>query len=346
VSQANVQVRGYRPGDEAAVVALWNRCLPADTISTDLFVARVLLDVNFNPNGFLVAEQGGRPVGFLLAVTRSTPMQGLDNDPDDGWITVFFVDPDWRGRGIGRLLLERGHAHIAAQGRRRVSVSPYAPNCFWPGVDTERYAGAVAFLTRHSFEVLYTPVAMDFNLVGFTVPKDVVEVQRRLERDGYVFGALRDDQIVALLAFNIHLFSADWARAVREALLRRVPRERVLVASRGAKIAGFCLYGGYDAVAERFGPFGVDPNLRGIGLGKVLLYRCLDQMRSQGLHNAWCLWTGLEEPAGHLYTRAGFRVSRRFAVMRSAVRAQTPATAYRAQRDRHMTNTAVLRRFT
>jgi ribosomal protein S18 acetylase RimI-like enzyme len=319
-TQAQVRIRGYKPGDEAAVVALWNRCLPADTIDRDLFVARVLLDVNFNPNGFLVAEQDGHAVGFLLAVTRSTPMYGLDNDPDDGWITVFFVDPAYRGRGIGRGLLEQGRAHIAAQGRHWVSVSPYAPNYFWPGVDTERYAGAVAFLKKNGFAVLDTPVAMDVNLVGFTVPDDVVEVQRGLERDGYVFGALRDDQIVALLAFNIHFFSADWMRAIREALLRGVPRERVLVAARADQIAGFCLYGGYDNVAERFGPFGVDPNLRRIGLGKVLLYRCLDQMRSQGLHNAWFLWTGLDEPAGHLYTRVGFHVSRQFAVMRASTR--------------------------
>jgi GNAT superfamily N-acetyltransferase len=74
-------------------------------------------------------------------------------------------------------------------------------------------------------------------------------------------------------------------------------------------------------VAERFGPFGVDPNLRRIGLGKVLLYRCLDQMRSRGLHNAWFLWTGLDEPAGHLYARVGFHVSRQFAVLRASARA-------------------------
>lgn len=318
MTDAQVRVRGYQPGDEAAVVALWNRCLPVDTISNDLFVARVLLDVNFDAEGFLVAERDGRIVGFLLAVTRGTPMQGLDNDPDDGWITVFFVDPDYRGQGIGRMLLDRGRAHIAGRGRRRVSVSPYAPNYFWPGVDTARYPAAVAFLTRHGFEVLYTPVAMDFNLVGYSIPADVLEMQRRREQEGYRFGALRDDQISAVLDFNTRYFSADWARAIREALLRGVPRARVLVASRGVAIAGFCLYGGYDGVAERFGPFGVDPNLRRSGLGKVLLYRCLDQMRSQGLHNAWFLWTGLEEPAGHLYTRVGFHVSREFAVMRGA----------------------------
>ncbi|MGH2387469.1 MAG: GNAT family N-acetyltransferase, partial [Chloroflexota bacterium] len=61
---ANAQlVRGYRPGDETAVVTLWNRCLPADTISLDRFVTHVLLDMNFDPEGFLVADLDGHAVG-------------------------------------------------------------------------------------------------------------------------------------------------------------------------------------------------------------------------------------------------------------------------------------------
>jgi mycothiol synthase len=322
MANAQLLVRGYRPGDETAVVTLWNRCLPADTISLDRFVTHVLLDMNFDPEGFLVADLDGHAVGFLLAITRGTPMHGLDNDPEDGWITVFFVDPAYRRQGIGQTLLDRGRAHIVARGRHRVSVSPYAPNYFWPGVDTKLYPEALTLLGRNGLEVLYTPVAMDFSLVGFTIPADVLEVQRLREQEGYSFGPLRTEEIVDVLAFNIRHFSADWARAIREALRRGMPREHVLVARRQDKIVGFCLYGGYDGVAERFGPFGVDPTLRGAGLGKVLLYRCLDQMRSEGLHTAWFLWTGLEEPAGRLYTRVGFQVSRSFAVLRGPARAE------------------------
>src|SRR5207245_268893 len=121
-------------------------------------------------------------------------------------------------------------------------------------------------------------------------------------------------QIAGVLEFNTRVFTADWARAVREALLRGVSRDRVLVASHGSQIVGFCIYGGYDNVAERFGPFGVDPAQRRLGLGRVLLYRCLELMHAEGLHNAWFLWTGIDDPAGHLYRSAGFTVSRAFTV--------------------------------
>ena len=315
---AQAAVRGYRPGDERAVVALWNRCLPTDPITRERFVRQVLLDVNFDPSGFLVAELDGVVVGFLLAIVRSTPMQGLDTEPDDGWITVFFVDPASRNRGIGRALLGRGRAYIAERGRRWVSVSPYAPNYFWPGVDPVRYPEAARLLRKSGFEDVERPVSMSASLLEFTIPEGVRELQRRREAEGYTFATLRDDQIVGLLGFNSKHFSADWARAIRDALARDVARERVLVAARGEDVAGFCLYGGYDRVAERFGPFGVHPGLRRLGLGRVLLYRCLERMRADGLQNAWFLWTGLEDPAGHLYTSAGFRVTRGYAVVRAA----------------------------
>jgi hypothetical protein len=38
-------------------------------------------------------------------------------------------------------------------------------------------------------------------------------------------------------------------------------------------------------------------------------------MRAQGLHGAWFLWTGEQSPAGHLYRKAGFHVTRRFDIM-------------------------------
>lgn len=310
-------IRGYLPGDERAVQALWNRCLPADPITADRFVTQILLDVNFDPQGFAVAESEGHVVGFLLALTRDTPMQGLDNDPDDGWITVFFVDPACRRQGIGQALLDHGCRHIAAKGRRWVSISPYAPNYFWPGVDGTRYPEAIAFLQKNAFETIESPVSMTASLIGFGIPETVRELQRRREAEGYAFGTLQDDQIVGVLDFTTQHFSADWARALREALLRGVPRQRVLTVARDATVVGFCLYGGYDRVVERFGPFGVHPDLRRIGLGRLLLYQCLEQMHGNGLQNAWFLWTGLDDPAGHLYESAGFRVSRAYTVVRA-----------------------------
>ncbi|HHY10340.1 MAG TPA: GNAT family N-acetyltransferase, partial [Firmicutes bacterium] len=80
------------------------------------------------------------------------------------------------------------------------------------------------------------------------------------------------------------------------------------------RIVGFCLHGAYEGIPERFGPFGVGPDQRGQGLGKILLNICLAAMRAQGLHGAWFLWTGETSPAGYLYTATGFEITRQFHV--------------------------------
>ena len=52
------------------------------------------------------------------------------------------------------------------------------------------------------------------------------------------------------------------------------------VAIRNNSIAGFACY---DAAYRNFfGPTGVEPSLRGVGIGKVLLIECLEAMKAQG----------------------------------------------------------------
>lgn len=58
----------------------------------------------------LVAEEAGTPVGFL----------GADGD----FVEMLFVDPGWRGRGVGRVLMSRA---TEALGAREVSVNEQNP---------------------------------------------------------------------------------------------------------------------------------------------------------------------------------------------------------------------------
>jgi len=309
----DLYIRTFHTGDDAVILDLWRRSLPQDVVDPDTFAVKVLADPNFDPQGVLVAERRGEPLGFAVALVRRVPL-GPDGDlePESGWISVFGVVPEAQGQGVGDALFDAAEAFVRKAGRRRVEVAPYAPNYFWPGVDRERYPRAQAFLRRRGYRRLYEAVAMDKNLVGFAIPEDVLEVKRQREAEGYRFVPLSPRYVRSLIEFNERVFYPDWSRAMRETVLRRVPWDRTLLAVRDDTVVGFAQYGAYDHVPDRFGPFGVDESLRGTGLGKVLLYLTMEALAAKGFHDTWFLWTGERTPAGYLYHRAGFTVTRTF----------------------------------
>jgi mycothiol synthase len=321
-----VLVRAYRPGDDEGLVALWNRALPLDPLHADGWAARVLADPNFAPSLLWVAEEAPRVlVGFCLAVRRLVPLgPGADLEPEVGWITAFGVDPAHRRRGVGRAVCTAACRELARQGCRRAEVSPYAPGYFWPGVDRAAYPEALAFLDRLGFVPAYEAVAMERSLWDYRPPPEAEAALARLRADGVSLVPLAPAWVVPLVAWVGSTFHADWARAVREGVARRLPwgRTRLAVDGRG-RILGFAQYGTYDRSLDRFGPFGVDPAARRRGIGTALLHETLRAMQAEGCRTAWFLWAAEDSPAGALYRRAGFRVTRRFVILRRNL--ETPA---------------------
>ncbi|NLG70964.1 MAG: GNAT family N-acetyltransferase [Chloroflexi bacterium] len=308
---AAVLIRPYRGQDEPALLDVWNRTLTHDPVDAAAFRTRVLLDLNFRPEGLLVAEVDNRIAGFLLSITRQVPLflQGLE--PEKAWITAFGVHPDYRRRGIATQLFEAALANLKP---RQVLISPYTPNYFIPGVDINAYPEAVAFLQAAGWDTVSTPISMQADLTAFQVPAAITELQARLakEQDIHISPVASAD-IPGLMDFICRHFGWDWVRAAQEYLLTLFgtgsDEITFLVARQGERIVGYC-----QQRRERFGPFGVDPALRSQGIGRVLLFHCLAAQRARGFHCAWFLWTGPD--ASRLYSTAGFRPVRQFAIMR------------------------------
>ena len=108
-------------------------------------------------------------------------------------------------------------------------------------------------------------------------------------------------------------FPGDWQRyvgdAMRDMLSGRRPWEELRLLLQAEDVIGFA-----HCERERFGPFGVAKGWRGKGLGALLLYDTLWEMQRRGLHNAWFFWTD-DATAERLYKPAGFRETRRYAVL-------------------------------
>jgi GNAT superfamily N-acetyltransferase len=306
-------IRPYHAADEAAVLRAWNRGLAADPINATTWRAKVLLDPNFDREGCLVAEDDGEVHGFLLSLMRRVPFFNDGLEPDKAWITAFAVEPEWQERGIGGALLEAAETRLRALGRTSVALSPYVPNYFTPGADANAYASGVAFLEKRGYEVIERPISMRAELTGFRLPDAIAERQRALEADGIEVRPVTPEDIVPILDFIPRHFSWDWHReatGVLNDLYNGDPRfVGMIVARQGEEVLGYA-----EHRVERFGPFGVRPDLRSRGIGRVLLGTTLQEMLRKNLHAAWFLWTG--DDAARLYAQLGFHEVRRFAVLR------------------------------
>jgi ribosomal protein S18 acetylase RimI-like enzyme len=90
------------------------------------------------PEASVVAEADGKVVGFMLGEVRSGEF-GLEEPT--GWIEVLGVDPDYRGRAVGRRLAEEMLEHLRQRGATTVRTL----------VD-EEMAGIAEFFEKLGFE--------------------------------------------------------------------------------------------------------------------------------------------------------------------------------------------------
>ena len=308
-----MEIRTYHGSDEAQLLDVWRASMFADSLSDHLFRTKVLLDPNFLPENLPVAVEDGCVIGFVLALTRQVPLflQGLE--PDNAWITAFGVHTDQQRRGVGSALFRHIREKLKAEGRKTIDISPYVPNYFVPGVDVKAYPGTLIFLETMGFKARYNAISMGANLSGFRIPAEILQLeQQREQNDGLTIRPVTSADLPDLMPFIVRHFGWDWFRHAQDYLLElfgggNIQHICFLIARRHGEVVGYC-----QQKLERFGPFGVDPACRNLGIGRLLLFRCLATMSARQNYFAYFLWTG--EDAARLYSLAGFERRRDFAV--------------------------------
>lgn len=316
MNQPSYTIRAYQGSDEHQVIDLWNDSMPFDRINPTVFRTKVLLDLNFNPEGLFVASNGNQLVGFLLSISRQVP-QFLDGlQPEKAWVTAFGVRPQDRNLGIGQALFNCALSRLADMGKEEVIIAPYTPNYFIPGIDIARYPETISFLQRRGWKIVSEPISMRVETTGFQISAEVLAREIDLREQDIAIRPVIPADLPELMSFISLNFGWDWVRHAQEYLLELfgAGSDQIcfLVALHKDRIVGYC-----QQRRERFGPFGVDPALRSQGIGRVLLSRCLLEMLSKGFHSAWFLWTGRD--AARLYSSVGFREVRQFAVMQKHI---------------------------
>jgi mycothiol synthase len=305
-------IRQYEAEDEHDVVALWNLCLPRDEITLNTFRRKIILDSNFDSRGCFVAVNEKRIVGFMLSLSRRYPYFDVGMETGRGWITTFFVHPEWRHQQYATNMLTKAELFLARQGAKEIHISDYTPNYFIPGVDLDAYADAYKFLHARGYAKVQSVYSMGRSIVDFTIPDSMKERIAQLEKTGFSTTVFEPRHILLLLEFLRENYPGDLFRVALERLREDPECDEILVAMKDCRVVGFSHF-----MDERFGPFGIDEAYTGRGLGPMLYYSTVEQMRKKGRQNLWLAWT--TGRAKDFYYKVGLRVLRRHEIMRKAL---------------------------
>ena len=310
-------IRAYTGQDEPALLKLWNQTLVRDPITCSTFRTQVVLDYNFQPANLLLAFEGDNLQGFVLSVFRRVPLLWESLDERTAWITAFGVGRESRRRGIANALFQVVEQHMRERGCTSLQISPYTPNYFTPGVDNAAYAEALAFLQSRGYQIIDRPVSMQIDLLNFQIHVNVRQTQYTLEQQQEIrVCEVRGEDLPGLTHMIGEHFGAEWLRHARQYLLELMQKGSqdigFFVAVQNGQVVGYCQF-----KKERFGPFGVHPEFRNLGLGAVLLNQCLEAMKARGYHVAWFLWA--ESQVVRLYERTGFRQVRQFSILEKSL---------------------------
>ncbi|MDE3058204.1 MAG: GNAT family N-acetyltransferase [Bacteroidota bacterium] len=318
-------IRNYEAEDEQAVVALWNQCLPRDEISLNTFRRKIILDPNFDGRGCFVAtakmEHGVKSkvpptatgakqvVGFLLSIRRRYPYFDLGLETGKGWVTAFFVHPQWRRQKIAAKLFFEAERFMQQQGVRDVFISDYTPNYFIPGIDRDAYAESLLFLKELGYKKVEYVYGMGHSLIDMEVPQEVNDVTKKLNESGFSVGVFQPRYTLKVLEFLRQNYPGDLFRVALERITEDPECDEILVALKGDDVVGFSHF-----LDERYGPFGIHKDYMGRGLGPMLYYSTIQQMRKKGKRNLWLAWT--TGRAKDFYHKVGLKVIRRHMIMK------------------------------
>ncbi|MBI5473526.1 MAG: GNAT family N-acetyltransferase [Ignavibacteriae bacterium] len=302
-------VRNYDAKDETDVVNLWNQVLVRDEITLNTFRRKVVLDLNFDERGCFVAVADEKIVGFLLSIRRRYPYYDLGLEPGKGWITVFFVHPNYRKAGIASHLIRRAEAFLLLEDVREVSVSDYTPNYFIPGVDVDAYACGHEFLKKRGYKKVDNVYGMGRSLMDFEVSAEMCDHFHRLQQAGLTISVFEPRHTLRALEFLRKNYPGDLFRVAHDRLMENPECDEILLALKGDEVLGFSHF-----LDEHFGPFGIAKEYSGRGLGPWLYCATVEQMRKKGRRNLWLAWT--TGRAKDFYHKVGLKVTRRHVIMK------------------------------
>jgi len=316
-----VQIVPFEPWMTDQVIELWNRCIGEHYPMTErLFRQNVLGDPFAQKEGNLVALEGDRVIGWVLARYLSDVPKELESFKGRASIGAFCVDPDFRNRGIGTALYEAAENFLRSHAPSFITVVHY-PYHLTPGVPAEA-ADLKSFLERQGFSNWSMTYDLRRQLHDYQIP---TEVERLLkERNPQVeIRPAREGEQQAIVDFVKREFPGGWCYDTKRFFDKGGDPSDIVIVVERDEIIGFCHTFTPESIELRgsthwfpllqgrwggLGPIGIAADHRGRGLGLALLCYSVWHNKQRGVTDMVIDWTGLVD----FYGRIGFKIWKRY----------------------------------
>ncbi|WP_433501371.1 GNAT family N-acetyltransferase [Sphaerimonospora sp. CA-214678] len=253
---------------ETAAAALW-----ADADEAPLVVRR------------LADPPGGRRWTALATPDLDGVVLASIGDAADGGGTAGHVDllavhPGAQGRGVGRALMTAAEEWLRGQGATEARFAGNPPCYGWPGIDV-RYTPAACLAESLGYERYRIAWNMTAELPVHAEAEDAADLAR-LAAAGVAVRSAPVGRRAAVAGFVRRQWNDAWAWEAEQAA-------GCHYAERDGEILGFAAWGSRPMW---FGPMGTAEAARGLGVGRVLLRRCLADQAAAGQRSAQIGWVG------------------------------------------------------
>lgn len=273
------------------------RNLIYEDITEELAKEKIFDDPDFDPEKALKAIINSEIVGFMQGVVREFKSRRT------GFIKLFVTDEKWRRQGIASALLKVIEEKLWSENIEEIRILDSSPNYLQPGLDP-RYTEAYVFITRKGYEKFDEDVNMEVDLEGQDFSTD--REKEDLLSQGIEIKRASPEDRQSVFSFIDENFATS--RKEVEVSFRNRPISTHIGLKDGRVIA-FATYDANNLNTGWFGPMGTLKECRGMGIGRILLKRCLEDIRLQDHKIATIAWVG---PIAFYNDTVGANVTRVF----------------------------------
>jgi len=275
-----MQIRTYQNNDFEQVLELLQNNMEYDSISAEILKEKSYGDPDWNTESTFIAEKQGHIVGFMQGVFRAFRGKRY------GYIKLMAVEKSCRKQGIAKSMYLQLENYFMANNVDVVRIYDVPLNYFMPGIDP-RYTAAVCFAERMGFQRNGDTSNLDVELQNqdWSV---VAKIEKLREQNIEISRATVADraEISELLSNDWQL----WQYEVDRAFESNPPS--IHIARLNGKIRAFSAHNGNNKGTGWFGPMLTHDDMRGKGIGGVLLKLCLQDMKDEGFEKSIIPWVG------------------------------------------------------